>query len=61
MNFPSGLALGDLVTWYLLMLLVGGGRYSVELVQVCNSWSGHHGYKKNDTMSELAGMELYEN
>ncbi|WMV27414.1 hypothetical protein MTR67_020799 [Solanum verrucosum] len=33
MNFPSGLALGDRVTWYLLMLLVGGGRYSVELVQ----------------------------
>ena len=36
------LYLVDRVTWY--WLLVGGGRYPVELVKVCGSGFGDHGY-----------------
>lgn len=38
------LALVKSVIWYLL--LVGGDRYSVELVEVHESLLGHHGHKK---------------
>ena len=42
--FPFVLALVDRVTWYLL--LVGGDRYSVELVKVRENLPRHHDHKK---------------
>lgn len=35
-----------IVESYLIPLLVGGGRYPGELVEVRESWTGHHGHKK---------------
>lgn len=44
--FPSVLALVDRV----VPLLVGGGKYSVELVELHVSWTAHHGYPKKRVM-----------
>lgn len=45
--FSFVLALVDRVTRY--SLLVGGNRYSMELVEVRTSWLGHYVYKKKMT------------
>lgn len=37
------------ITWY-LSFGVGGDRYPVELIEVPESWPGHHGYKKKKVM-----------
>lgn len=42
--FPYVLADVDKITWYLL--LVGGGKYSMELVKVRKNWPIYHNYKK---------------
>lgn len=41
--FSSILAFVDRVTWYVLLL--GGGKYPVELVEVPKSWPRHHDYQ----------------
>lgn len=42
--FPSVQAMVDKVTWY--MLLEGGDKYVVELVEVHKIWPGHHYHLK---------------
>lgn len=44
----------DRVTFY--MSLVGDARYTMELVEVRESWSGHHDHKK--TMFEFERMSI---
>lgn len=37
----------------MLVLLVGGGRYHVELIELCKSWPGHHGHLKKITWHKM--------
>lgn len=33
-----------------LVLVDKGDRHPVDLVKVCSSWLGHHGYQKKDAL-----------
>lgn len=35
----------------MVLLLVGGSMYPMELVEVCPSWPEYHGYKKNGCLN----------
>lgn len=48
---PRDLALVDKVTWCLLP--VEGGKYPTKLVDLRESWLGHHSHKKHKFISEL--------
>lgn len=44
----SWLSFSCIIVFPYVMLLVGGDMCSVELVEVCESWPGHHHHKKNN-------------
>lgn len=53
--FPYVLALVDIIIWY--MLLVGGDRCLMELVEVCESGHGHHNRQK-EREGRMKGTKL---
>lgn len=46
-QIPAETHYGDFLPY--VVALVGGGRYPVELVEVCASWPGHYSYQKKIT------------
>lgn len=55
--FPYVLALVDRITWSLL--LMGGAKYPVELVERRESWRKHHGHEKNFSISNQKPVIFY--
>lgn len=54
MILPISLGLGG----QSYLIPVAGGRYPVELVEVCKSWLGHHGHKKKSWPLKLGVRKL---
>lgn len=54
--FSSFLALVDKVKWYLL--LVGGGKYPMELIEERASWFRHHGYPPKKSTDREKGSYI---